>query len=349
MSSQPESLQSPIELIETESAAYNTTLKKVGIRDLSDRGRICLLGEDRTRFLHGQVTNDVSGLKPMSGCYAALVSHKGKMESDLNIVALENEILLDFESGLSAQIEERLNHFIIADDVEVVDVAPHYGLVNVMGPAAFDVLRGWKSELARLEEPYQTIKIGDPDSGEFYVVRNDRVGVEGYDVYIPIAQMEGTLRVLEVSVEKAEGVTVPERVMEAIRIEHGIPRFGIDMDGSNLAPEAGIESRAISYAKGCYIGQEVIARIRTYGQVAKSLRGLRIEGEQAPAVGAELWNGEKRVGYLTSVLKSPDLGDWIALGYVRRECNEVGQRLEVSIGEGRGGVEIVQLPFVKKA
>src|SRR6266540_439692 len=112
-----------------------------GVLDLSFRSRLCLLGADRQKFLNGQVTNNVKDLKTGEGCYAALVNAKGKMQSDLNIYLLENEILLDFEPGYGAAVAQRLEKYIIADDVQVVDVAPHYGLLSVQGPKAADVVR----------------------------------------------------------------------------------------------------------------------------------------------------------------------------------------------------------------
>jgi len=132
-----------------------------------------------------------------------------------------------------------------------------------------------------------------------------------------------------------------------IRIEAGIPRFGADMDETNLAPEAGLESRAISYSKGCYIGQEVIARVRTYGQVAKSLRGLCLPDklEELPHGGQKLFHSGKEVGYITSALASPALQRNIALGYVRRECNEPGSELKVRTSTGEYSARVVALPF----
>jgi folate-binding protein YgfZ len=132
-----------------------------------------------------------------------------------------------------------------------------------------------------------------------------------------------------------------------LRIEAGIPRFGVDMDENNLPPEAGLDSRAISYTKGCYIGQEVIARIRTYGQVAKALRGLRLPDglKNLPTKGDKLFLGEKEVGYITSAIASPTFNTNIALGYVRREANRIGTELILRTKDGDTAAKIVDLPF----
>ena len=140
------------------------------------------------------------------------------------------------------------------------------------------------------------------------------------------------------------------QALEMIRIEAGIPRFGVDMDETNLAPEAGLDSRAISYSKGCYIGQEVIARIRTYGQVAKSLRGLVLSDDLAelPRRGEKLRHGDKEVGFITSAVRSPTIPANVALGYVRRECNQPGTALTLRTAGGEFPVSIAPLPFVEK-
>jgi folate-binding protein YgfZ len=162
------------------------------------------------------------------------------------------------------------------------------------------------------------------------------------DLFVPTAAMQDTAaRLLE-----RGGRLCGWQALETARIEAGLPRFGADMDETNLAPEA-LDSRAISYSKGCYIGQEVIARIRTYGQVAKSLRGLRLGGDapEPPARGSKLFLGEKEVGSITSAVWSPALRANIALGYVRREANQTGTELEVRTSGGKIPARIVDLPF----
>ena len=147
--------------------------------------------------------------------------------------------------------------------------------------------------------------------------------------------------------DSAGGRACGWQALETARIEAGIPRFGVDMDETNLPPEAGIETRAISYTKGCYIGQEVIARIRTYGQVAKELRGLRLadNSKALPVRGDKLFKDGKDVGYVTSAVASPTFKANIALGYVRRECNQPGQTLDLGSAGGLSKVEVVTVPF----
>src|SRR5438105_6514234 len=174
-----------------------------------------------------------------------------------------------------------------------------------------------------------------------------RVGTSGFDLFVPTATLGAVADKLIIAVKSAGGRACGWQALELARIEAGIPRFGEDMDETNLAPEAGIEQRAISYTKGCYIGQEVISRIRAYGQVAKALRGLRLDPSDAmlPQKGDKLFHGDKEVGYITSSTESPLLQRKIALGYVRREHNEIGTELIIHAVEHRITARIVPLPF----
>jgi folate-binding protein YgfZ len=281
---------------------YWTLRRSVGWLDLSARSRLLIKGADRKRFLHGQVTNDVNSLAVGQGCYAAIVTAKGKIESDVNIYCLEDAFLLDFEPGLTQRIAARFEKYVIADDVQIEDASEKYAMFTVQGPEA-----------------------SAPTHVGGYSFQNPRGTKIGFDLFVPAAE-KVNLR----------GKPCSEEALEIVRIESGIPRFGVDMDETNLAPEAGIESRAISYTKGCYIGQEVISRIRTYGQVAKALRGLRCH--TLPKRGDKLFLDGKEVGHATSAVFSPVLKANIALGYVRREHNAIGTKLT--------GAEIVHLPFV---
>ena len=327
-----------------EHAALHQT---AGALDLSFRGRLCLTGADRARFLHGQVTNNVQDLRPGQGCYAALVTAKGKLQSDLNIYCLANELLLDFEPGLTQTITQRLEKYIIADDVQIVDASPAYGLLSAQGPRAESVVR---SLALAAEIPNQAFKFtvaNDPTLGEIYLMRQPRTGTDGFDLFVRAAALGAVMDKLIAAARQAGGRACGWQALEMARIEAGIPRFGVDMDETNLAPETGIESRAISYSKGCYIGQEVIARIRTYGQVAKSLRGLRLEDHlpALPSKGDKLFRDGKEVGFVTSALASPALKSNIALGYVRKEANQIGTELTLRTAAVESAARIVPLPF----
>ncbi len=155
-------------------AEYTALRETAGVIDLSSRSRICLVGADRARYLHGQVTNDVKKLRTGEGCYSAITTAKGKMESDLNIYALADELLLDFEPGLTGKISQRLEKFIVADDVQIVDAAPHYGLLSVQGPKAEAVVRSLGLFTDIPAKTLGSVKISDATLGEMYLVNHAR-------------------------------------------------------------------------------------------------------------------------------------------------------------------------------
>lgn len=330
-------------------AEHAALQQSAGVLDLSHRGRICLAGADRVRFLHGQVTNDVKGLRAGQGCYAALVTAKGKIESDLNIYCLDDELLLDFEPGLMAVVTQRLEKYIVSDDVQVVDVAPQYSLLSVQGPKARVVVGGLGLFQAVPANPFDFGKATDEMLGETYLMNQPRIGAGGFDLFVPAVSAKTVAEKLIAAAESIGGRTCSDQAFEWARVEAGIPRFGVDMDATNLPLECGIESRAVSYNKGCYIGQEVINRIHSFGHATRELRGLRLADDlkALPLRGDKLFYAGKEIGYVTSAAASPGVKGNIALGYVRKEVNQIGTRLLLRTGAGESPVRIVELPFVK--
>jgi folate-binding protein YgfZ len=323
---------------------YGFLHESAAVIDLSSRSRLCVAGTDRVRFLNGQVTNNVKDLKAGEGCYAALVNAKGKMQSDLNIYCLPDELLLDFEPGLTQTVAQRLEKYVIADDVQILDVSGNYGMLTVQGPKSSEILQA-----AGLTLPGNSLHWTKTpgSSGEIYCINNARGTLRGFDIFVPTSRFSVLYQTALQAAQDGGGGAGTLEALEAVRIEAGIPRFGIDMDETNLAPETGIESRAISYSKGCYIGQEVISRIRAYGQVAKSLRGLRLPTELSSLPGRheKLFHSGKEAGYVTSAIQSPGFKANIALGYVRREHSTPGTTLQVGSADGQVSAVVSDLPF----
>lgn len=309
-------------------AEYQALRESVGVLDLSFRSRVCLTGADRMRFLHGQVTNDVKKLRGGGGCYSALTTAKGKMQSDLNIFCLQEELLLDFEPGLTAQVVERLGKYIVADDVQVVDVAPYYGLLSVQGPQAAAVVSAVGLFAPIPQAPLSSVKISESALGEIYLMNHARLASSGFDLFVPQAAL-GVVADQLIAAAKSSGGACGWDAFEVARVAAGIPRFGVDMDESHIASECGIEAAAISYTKGCYIGQEVLNRIHSIGHVNRELRALWFVAgvEPMPARGDKLYHGDKEVGHITSAVRLPETNQISALGYVRREVNSPGTRL----------------------
>ena len=368
--------------------------ESAGVLDLSFRSRLCLTGNDRVRFLHGQITNDVKKLRASEGCYAALTTAKGRMQSDLNVFVLQDELLLDFEPGLTTTVTQRLEKYLVADDVQVVDVAPLYGLLSVQGPKAQDIIRalGLFAELPG--QPLASVKVSDATLGEIYLMKNARLqplmresaqtdealGLRGqarrdpafvgnmdtpgdpkapsplrsagavqngFDLFVPSVASAAVADKLIAAAKALGGRACGWNAFEIARIEAGIPRFGVDMDETNLPQECGIETRAVSYTKGCYIGQEVLNRIHTIGHVNRELRGLRLGDnlKSLPVKGDKLFQGDKEVGHITSAIHSPRFNANLALGYARCEIAAVGTELTIRTDAGESSVNISELPF----
>lgn len=318
-----------------------------GVLNLSFRSRICLTGADRVRFLHGQVTNDIKRLLVGSGCYAALVNAKGKMECDLNVYCLAEELLLDFEPGLTGKVMQRLEKYVVADDVQVVDVGPVYGLLSVQGHSAANVVSGLQMFQRIPVLPFEFSHATDSSFGEIYVANQPRLGTSGFDFFVPNDSIGNFAERLMEATRSVGGRLCGWQALEIARVEAGIPRFGIDMDESCFPQECGIEAGAVSYSKGCYVGQEVLNRIHTMGHVNRELRGLRLANglQSLPVKGDELFHDGKEVGVVTSGVDSPVLGAKIALGFVRRSVGQVGTRLILRTACGEVAAEIVELPF----
>lgn len=309
---------------------YGRLKSAAAVLDFSFRTRIVLIGEDRIQFLHSQCTNDIKRLKPGEGCYTAITNNKGRMQGDANVLVFEDEVLLDAEPGQTGEMTKRFEQFIVSDDVEIVDGAPHYGLLTVQGPKSGDVIQSLGLDVELPSTSFSSIKCDVPVIGELYLANNPRLNTTGFDLYIPIASMGVLLDKLITATKMVGGGLAGWDAFELARIEAGIPRFGVDMTEANLAPEAAIENRAISYNKGCYIGQEVLNRLRTFAEVNKKLCRLRVVGEAnvLPRAGEKLLKDSKEVGRVTSVAVLPE-GAKLILAFVRKEWLEIGQTLEL--------------------
>jgi len=326
---------------------YTAVSEGVGIFDLSFRGRLCVLGADRIRFLHGQVTNDIKSLPVFGGCYSALTNAKGKLEGDLNIWRLEDELLIDFEPGLQETITARLEKYIVADDVQLAEVASLYGLISVQGPLSAALLKALGRFDSLPQKDFQVIK-KTFSTGEVYIMNHGRTGASGFDLFIPAVALEDFVR--ELLNTKFSGMRLCGwQAFETARVEAGIPRFGADMDATNFPQECGIEARAVSYSKGCYIGQETLNRIHTMGHVNRELTGLLLENNSLPlpAKGEKLFDNGKDVGNITTAIQSFACKQKIALGYVRKGLNEEGKQLVLKTPTGENRATITQLPFRK--
>jgi tRNA-modifying protein YgfZ len=310
----------------TTDTGYRALTEACGLLNRSERGKLALTGPDAQTFLQGQVTNDVEALTPGTGCYAAFLTHKGKMLGDMRILHTGDELLLDTERVALQELFNMIRRFKLGSDLELHKRTLQMGLLSLAGPHARRVVPA--DQLGTREHDNAAAEIaGRPVT----LVATD-VGV---DVF---CAAEDTAAVRDALVA-AGAEPVGEEAAEALRIEHGRPRYGVDVDEGVIPQEAGINDRAVSFTKGCYVGQETVARLFYRGKPNRHLRGLRLSG--AADTGEELRRGEKVVGRIGSTALSPVHGP-IALALVRREAAP-GDTLRV--GDGDTSAEVVELPF----
>jgi folate-binding protein YgfZ len=297
-----------------------------GLLDRSDRGKLALTGPEAKAFLSGQVTNDVEALEPGQGCYAALLTHKGKMVADLRILDLGTELWLDTERVALQALFDALRRHLVGFRTELHKRTLQQALLSLVGPGARGVAGAL--DLPPDEHANTRASLG----GVQVVLVATDVGV---DVICPAEERDAVAAVLRTG--GAERVSAD--AAECLRIERGRPRYGVDIDDSTIPQEAGLNERAVSFTKGCYVGQETVARLYYKGKPNRRLMGLRLSG---PAqTGDPLRLGDRDVGRLGSVAFSPDHGT-IGLALIRREASP-GDR--VSLGEGDVSAEVVDLPF----
>jgi tRNA-modifying protein YgfZ len=311
---------------DTLADAYRAFTKGCGLVDRSERGKLALTGPDAKAFLQGQVTNDIERLEPGRGCYAAFLTHKGKMLGDMRVLDLGDELLLDTERVALQGLFNMIRRFKLGSDVELHKRTLELGLLSLIGPEARRVADA--GGLGSAEHDNARTRVG----GRGVILVTTDTGV---DVFCA-ADDTGAVRA---ALEAAGAVAASEEAAEVIRVERGRPRYGIELDDGVIPQEAGLNERAVSFTKGCYVGQETVARLFYRGKPNRHLRGLRLSA--LAATGDVLRLGEKAVGRLGTVVVSPVHGP-IALAIVRREA-EPGDT--VAVGDGGTTAEITELPF----
>lgn len=325
---------------------YHALEKGAVIGAIAPRNTIGLTGNDRAAYLHGLLTNDIQELAPGTGCYAAWLTPQGRMLTDIHVFESGEMIVLDVPADVVAAMMQRLDQFLFSEDVQLADLSETLRTVWVHGPAAPSMLEGALTGVAGIASwPEYHNARAEFGGSPAVVARVSQLGVPGFVVYIEPARQSDLQLVL---VERGAIVAEPEAI-EAARIEAGYPLFGVDMTEETIPLEAGIEDRAISMSKGCYVGQEVIIRVlhRGHGRVAKKLVALRMKGEPpqaVPARGARIFSEARDVGGVTSAASSPQVGP-IALGYVHRDFVAVGTRLEVETPSGRTAAVVSERPI----
>ena len=324
---------------------YQAARRRAAAIDRPERSRIVVSGRDRASYLQGLLTNDIAALQAGQGCYAAYLTPQGRMIADLFVYELGDVMLLTVPREQHRTVLDKLEQFVFSEDVQLGDAAASFSTTAIVGPDAPRLVGAWtaldEADLAAL--PEHGNRRGLFEQQPVVVVRVADTGEPGFDVHVEAAHGPAFRR----ACESAGVPLVDQSTADALRLEAGIPRFGRDMDQETIPLEAGIESRAISFSKGCYVGQEVIIRVihRGHGRLARRLVGLSLDGHTVPpeCVGVRVEGRE--VGHGTSSAMSPALGKPIALAFVHRDFVAPG----TVVWTDEQAAHVVALPFVERA
>jgi folate-binding protein YgfZ len=309
------------------------------------RGRIAVTGADRGSYLQGLLTNDVAALKPGEGCYTAYLTAQGRMIADAYVYELGDLMLLSVPRSVKDAVLAKFDQFIFSEDVQLGDVTSTFAQIAVVGPKAAAILHGIVAGGGALETlpEHGNLRTTTTAGAPVIATRITDAGADGFEIYVERANADA----LATSLADAGALSLDPASAEALRIEAGIPVFGRDMDEETIPLEAGIESRAISFTKGCYVGQEVIIRVlhRGHGRVARRLVGFRIAGDSVPMERAVIRSGDREIGSVTSAAFSTSQRAPIALGYVHRDFAEPGTAVTID----GAPAQVVRLPLTSES
>jgi folate-binding protein YgfZ len=320
-------------MAEGAAAEYRQAHSGAVVFDLSDRGKVEVTGADAAKFLHNLSSNDILHLALGTGCEAFLLTLKAKVVAYLSVFHLpaaggKSSFWLDVAPGTASKVISHLDHYLISERVELVDRTAAYAQLYVAGPEAAVVLAKMFAGLSPLEDLHAVLTAAN--GVQCKLRRHDRLGVPGYDVLCPTAEGDSLRAALVV----AGALPAGAEVYEVQRIEAGTPAQGQDVEETTFAPEVDRTTQAISYTKGCYLGQEPVVMARDRGQVNRFLRRLSLPDGPVPP-GSLLFRDGKEVGRVTSSARFPATGAGVGLGYIRRGSQEPGTALEVETGGQR--------------
>lgn len=329
------------------AAEYRAVRTAAGLSDLSGRGKLRMTGADRQNFLHRVVTNDVEQLGAGEGVYACMLTPQGKIISDMTAYVREEDLLIDVEPGMAGVLRDTLDRYALIDDVEIEEVTAQFGLIGVCG-------RNAEACLQRVVGPVNPLPLCghaeiDWNGVPVTVARSHRTGEQDYDVYVPVESADVIWKALlagEGNGEGGSGACVPigYETLEVLRVEAGIPRCTAELD-DRVIPNEAVKDRAVSFTKGCYIGQEPVVMMEHRGRPNRLLTGLVIEGETLPEQNAVIRKDGKDAGWITTAVHGRAVDGIIALGFVRRRSRASGGPLEVEVDGAPARSEIADLPF----
>ncbi|MBS1807226.1 MAG: aminomethyltransferase family protein [Acidobacteria bacterium] len=324
-------------------AEYEAIRNAAALIDLSPAAKFEVSGKNAVPFINGLITNDVKTLKAGDGTLAAFLNVQGKVVSICRFYQTGEHLLIECDWANRETLFKNLSRFVPAGEFFLKDVTEELALLSLQGPIASELFLALTEQPVEAEPEYRNFQT-KIDGINVLIASHSRAGVTGFDIFVPVAAKASVQQALLGRCAKLVG----SEALEIARLEAGIPREGVDVTDSNILLEAGYE-KAVSYTKGCYLGQEIIARIHWRGQPARQLRGLLVDATELPAKGTELWAADgKKVGEITSSARSFALDQIIALGYVHRYYLTAGTEFTLKRdGVEQGSATITETPFVQ--
>ena len=322
---------------------HRAVRQDVGVIDLSHHGRLGLTGADRAAYLHRIISNDVEGLSVGEGNYATILTNRGKIIADMKVYVFEESIGIETNAETTSILYQELDKYLIADDVTIEDFTERTGAVGVHGPKSAELLQDvFGFDVGSLLE-YHSI-IHEIDGQRIICVRANETGEVGYNLCTASESMEWLWDTILTKGRTFGTEPVGLTALNSLRIEAGIPQYGAELDDSVFPGEAELE-QAISFEKGCYIGQEIVARMKYRGHPNRLLRGFEIASDIPPQSGDRLFDEDKEIGWITSAVVSPTLGKTIGMGYVRTAFTDEDSEVKVEMADGQVNVTVRLLPF----
>ncbi len=303
--------------------------------DLSHRGNLCFSGPDTEEFLHRMLSNRVKELMPGEGAYSTFLTRQGKFISDLYLYKFDSHVVASVAPGMADTLAEEIDKFIIMDQVEVANETINSFCLGLFGPYSREIFAKAGMGAPSPEEH------GHTTSGNMMIARELWTGEDGYLLMGPRDEAESVWRALSESGAKPGGVAA----LESLTLEAGVPLFGKDMTSAVNPMQAGLETKAIDFDKGCYIGQEVIAKIKYLGQVNRGLVGLKLSGEGTPKPGAAVNSDENNIGSITRSAYCPTVDGILAFSYLPRAQMEPGTQVKVDCRGTEAEATVESLPF----
>lgn len=331
------------------AAEHRAVRQGVGVADLSHRGKIRVTGDDRVKWLQSVISNNILPLKPGQGLYSSLLTHKGKMLTYFRLYMQTEAIMLEDVGEIGETTFQSLRKFLLyGTKAKMETCAESWGLLLISGPKAGQVVQSAFGVDVTFLKPVHFV-MAQIGGNQALVLRTEETGETDIEILLPAAGLSPAWSALLEAGAKFGIKPVGAHALEALRMEAGIPKAGQDLNEEITPPEAGLEEKAFSLNKGCYPGQEVVARMDTYGTVRRHLVGLVIKDAAVPPKGTKLFAADREVGWISSAVRSPQLNEVIAFGFPLRDFSKPGTELAVEINGHRHPATIHTLPFYTKS